>query len=142
MSAQNSLHPDIQASPQTFLRQLFEAAVTRALPLENTPQFLPAGGESDNPTAAAGMAAGIGSITGTANRGARARAATANGPPPITIVVGPLEFATSDRSSSRQVGRTSKLPPNLITVLGMAVSEVALITPRIQTAVMKALRGR
>lgn len=41
MSAQNSLHPDIQASPQTFLRQLFEAAVTRALPLENTPQFLP-----------------------------------------------------------------------------------------------------
>jgi glycerate 2-kinase len=41
MSAKNSLHPDIHASPQTFLRQLFDAAVTRALPLQNTPQFLP-----------------------------------------------------------------------------------------------------
>ena len=42
MSDPISMHPDIASSPRTFLRQLFDAAVRSAQPLQNTPAFLPA----------------------------------------------------------------------------------------------------
>ena len=54
----NSIHPDIASSPRTFLRQLFDAAVTRALPLENTPAFLPAAPKGRTLVLGAGKAAG------------------------------------------------------------------------------------
>ncbi len=41
MSSSPSLHPDIVSNPRAFLRQLFDAAVARALPLANTAEFLP-----------------------------------------------------------------------------------------------------
>ena len=53
-----SIHPDIASSPRTFLRQLFDAAVTRALPLENTPAFLPAAPKGRTLVLGAGKAAG------------------------------------------------------------------------------------
>ncbi len=58
MSDPNSIHPDIASSPRTFLRQLFDAAVTRALPLENTPAFLPAVPQGRTLVLGAGKAAG------------------------------------------------------------------------------------
>ncbi len=58
MSATKSLHPEISASPRTFLRQLFDAAVTRALPLENTPAFLPKVPKGRTLVLGAGKAAG------------------------------------------------------------------------------------
>ena len=58
MSASNSLHPDIATSPRTFLRQLFDTAVTRALPLENTPAFLPKVPKGRTLVLGAGKAAG------------------------------------------------------------------------------------
>lgn len=58
MSDPNSIHPDIASSPRTFLRQLFDAAVTRALPLENTPAFLPAAPTGRTLVLGAGKAAG------------------------------------------------------------------------------------
>jgi hydroxypyruvate reductase len=58
MSASNSIYPDIASSPRTFLRQLFDAAVTRALPLENTPAFLPAAPKGRTLVLGAGKAAG------------------------------------------------------------------------------------
>ena len=42
MSDPISMHPDIASSPRTFLRQLFDAAVRSAQPLQNTSAFLPA----------------------------------------------------------------------------------------------------
>ena len=53
-----SIHPDIASNPRTFLRQLFDAAVTRALPLENTPAFLPAVPPGRTLVLGAGKAAG------------------------------------------------------------------------------------
>lgn len=58
MSDPISIHPDIASSPRTFLRQLFDAAVTRALPLENTPAFLPAAPKGRTLVLGAGKAAG------------------------------------------------------------------------------------
>jgi glycerate 2-kinase len=58
MSDPNPIHPDIASSPRTFLRQLFDAAVTRALPLENTPAFLPAAPKGRTLVLGAGKAAG------------------------------------------------------------------------------------
>jgi glycerate 2-kinase len=58
MSDPISLHPNITASPRTFLRQLFDAAVSRALPLENTPAFLPAVPKGRTLVLGAGKAAG------------------------------------------------------------------------------------
>jgi glycerate 2-kinase len=58
MSVPNSLHPDISSSPRTFLRQLFDAAVTRALPLKNTPEFLPKVPKGRTVVLGAGKAAG------------------------------------------------------------------------------------
>jgi len=52
------MHPDILSSPRTFLRQLFDAAVTRALPLENTPAFLPPVPKGRTLVLGAGKAAG------------------------------------------------------------------------------------
>ena len=53
-----SIHPDIASNPRTFLRQLFDAAVTRALPLENTHAFLPAVPPGRTLVLGAGKAAG------------------------------------------------------------------------------------
>ena len=58
MSDSISLHPDISASPQKFLRQLFDAAVKRALPLENTQAFLPEVPKGRTVVLGAGKAAG------------------------------------------------------------------------------------
>jgi glycerate 2-kinase len=58
MSDPISLHPDISSSPRTFLRQLFDAAVTRALPLQNTPAFLPQVPKGRTLVLGAGKAAG------------------------------------------------------------------------------------
>jgi hydroxypyruvate reductase len=58
MSAPQTLHPDIQANPRTFLRQLFDAAVKRALPLDNTPAFLPKVPKGRTLVLGAGKAAG------------------------------------------------------------------------------------
>jgi glycerate 2-kinase len=58
MSPSIPLHADIAASPRTFLRQLFDAAVTRALPLENTPAFLPQVPKGRTVVLGAGKAAG------------------------------------------------------------------------------------
>ena len=41
MKSTQALNPDIHLNPRAFLRQLFDEAVRRALPLENTPAFLP-----------------------------------------------------------------------------------------------------
>jgi glycerate 2-kinase len=53
-----SIRPDIASSPRTFLRQLFDAAVIRALPLENTPAFLPPVPKGRTLVLGAGKAAG------------------------------------------------------------------------------------
>jgi glycerate 2-kinase len=58
MSDPISIRPDIASSPRTFLRQLFDAAVTRALPLENTPAFLPPVPKGRTLVLGAGKAAG------------------------------------------------------------------------------------
>lgn len=58
MSSPNSLPADIAASPRTFLRLLFDAAVSRALPLENTPAFLPKVPKGRTVVLGAGKAAG------------------------------------------------------------------------------------
>jgi hydroxypyruvate reductase len=58
MSASQTLHPDIQANPRNFLRQLFEAAVKRALPLDNTPDYLPQVPRGKTLVLGAGKAAG------------------------------------------------------------------------------------
>jgi glycerate 2-kinase len=58
MSDPISIHPDIASSPRTFLRQLFDAAVTRALPLQNTPAFLPPVPKGRTLVLGAGKAAG------------------------------------------------------------------------------------
>lgn len=58
MSDPISIHADIASSPRTFLRQLFDAAVTRALPLQNTPAFLPPVPKGRTLVLGAGKAAG------------------------------------------------------------------------------------
>ncbi len=58
MTHTRPLHPDIPLSPRAFLRQLFDAAVTRALPLQNTPEFLPKPPKGRTVVVGAGKAAG------------------------------------------------------------------------------------
>jgi glycerate 2-kinase len=58
MSDPISMHPDIASSPRTFLRQLFDAAVRSAQPLQNTPAFLPAVPKGRTLVLGAGKAAG------------------------------------------------------------------------------------
>jgi hydroxypyruvate reductase len=52
------LHADIQQNPRAFLRQLFDQAVQRALPLHNTPAFLPKVPKGRTVVLGAGKAAG------------------------------------------------------------------------------------
>ena len=58
MSYDNLLHPDVQNNPRIFLRQLFDAAVERALPLKNTAAFLPSVPKGRTLVLGAGKAAG------------------------------------------------------------------------------------
>ena len=58
MSPNSLLHPDVQNSPRIFLRQLFDAAVQRALPIHNTAAFLPAVPKGRTLVLGAGKAAG------------------------------------------------------------------------------------
>ena len=58
MSPSSPLHPDVQNSPRIFLRQLFDAAVKRALPIDNTAAFLPAVPKGRTLVLGAGKAAG------------------------------------------------------------------------------------
>ena len=58
MSDPISMHPDIASSPRTFLRQLFDAAVRSAQPLQNTSAFLPAVPKGRTLVLGAGKAAG------------------------------------------------------------------------------------
>jgi hydroxypyruvate reductase len=58
MSSANPLHPDVQNNPRIFLRQLFDAAVERALPLKNTAAFLPKAPKGRTLVLGAGKAAG------------------------------------------------------------------------------------
>ncbi len=58
MSSANLLHPDVQNNPRIFLRQLFDAAVERALPLKNTAAFLPKVPKGRTLVLGAGKAAG------------------------------------------------------------------------------------
>ena len=58
MSYDNLLHPDVQNNPRIFLRQLFDAAVERALPLKNTAAFLPSVPKGQTLVLGAGKAAG------------------------------------------------------------------------------------
>lgn len=54
----SAVDPDIQSNPRAFLRQLFDAAVKRALPLENTLAFLPPVPKGRTLVLGAGKAAG------------------------------------------------------------------------------------
>jgi hydroxypyruvate reductase len=58
MSYDKPLHPDVQNNPRIFLRQLFDAAVERALPLKNTAAFLPNVPKGRTLVLGAGKAAG------------------------------------------------------------------------------------
>jgi hydroxypyruvate reductase len=58
MKPTSPLHPDIPSNPRNFLRQLFDAAVKRALPLPNTPEFLPKPPKGRTLVLGAGKAAG------------------------------------------------------------------------------------
>ena len=58
MSQSKSLHPDVQNNPRIFLRQLFDAAVKRALPIDNTAAFLPPVPKGRTLVLGAGKAAG------------------------------------------------------------------------------------
>ncbi len=58
MSSANLLHPGVQNNPRIFLRQLFDAAVERALPLKNTAAFLPKVPKGRTLVLGAGKAAG------------------------------------------------------------------------------------
>ena len=58
MTATPHLHSDIQQNPRAFLRQLFDQAVQRALPLHNTPDFLPKVPKGRTLVLGAGKAAG------------------------------------------------------------------------------------
>jgi hydroxypyruvate reductase len=58
MSSKPHLHSDIQQNPRAFLRQLFDQAVQRALPLHNTPAFLPKPPKGRTLVLGAGKAAG------------------------------------------------------------------------------------
>ena len=58
MTPPSELHPDVQTNPRDFLRQLFDAAVSRALPLQNTPAFLPQPPRGRTLVLGAGKAAG------------------------------------------------------------------------------------
>jgi len=58
MSSANLLLPDVQNNPRIFLRQLFDAAVERALPLKNTAAFLPKVPKGRTLVLGAGKAAG------------------------------------------------------------------------------------
>jgi hydroxypyruvate reductase len=58
MNHTHSLHPDVQNSPRIFLRQLFDTAVKRALPIDNTAAFLPAVPKGRTLVLGAGKAAG------------------------------------------------------------------------------------
>jgi hydroxypyruvate reductase len=58
MNHTHSFHPDVQNSPRVFLRQLFDAAVKRALPIDNTAEFLPAVPNGRTLVLGAGKAAG------------------------------------------------------------------------------------
>ncbi len=58
MSHSIPLHADVQSNPRIFLRQLFDAAVERALPLKNTAAVLPAVPKGRTLVLGAGKAAG------------------------------------------------------------------------------------
>ena len=58
MNHTHSLHPDVHNSPRIFLRQLFDTAVKRALPIDNTAAFLPAVPKGRTLVLGAGKAAG------------------------------------------------------------------------------------
>ena len=58
MTSNPDLHSDIQQNPRAFLRQLFDQAVQRALPLHNTPHFLPKPPKGRTLVLGAGKAAG------------------------------------------------------------------------------------
>ncbi len=58
MKSTQALNPDIHLNPRAFLRQLFDEAVRRALPLENTPAFLPKVPKGRTVVLGAGKAAG------------------------------------------------------------------------------------
>ena len=58
MSPNSPLHPEVLNSPRIFLRQLFDVAVKRALPIDNTAAFLPAVPKGRTLVLGAGKAAG------------------------------------------------------------------------------------
>jgi glycerate 2-kinase len=58
MTSKHHLDSDIQQNPRAFLRQLFDQAVQRALPLHNTPAFLPKPPKGRTLVLGAGKAAG------------------------------------------------------------------------------------
>jgi len=58
MTSKYHLDSDIQQNPRAFLRQLFDQAVQRALPLHNTPAFLPQPPKGRTLVLGAGKAAG------------------------------------------------------------------------------------
>ena len=57
-SLSSNLHPDVQNNPRVFLRQLFDVAVKRALPIDNTAAFLPSVPKGRTLVLGAGKAAG------------------------------------------------------------------------------------
>ena len=58
MSSSSPIHPEVRNNPRLFLRQLFDAAVKRALPIDNTAAFLPAAPKGRTLVLGAGKAAG------------------------------------------------------------------------------------
>ena len=58
MTSNSHLHTAIQLNPRAFLRQLFDQAVQRALPIHNTPKFLPQVPQGRTLVLGAGKAAG------------------------------------------------------------------------------------
>jgi len=58
MTLLNALHPDVLANPRQLLRELFDVAVSRALPLQNMPAFLPKPPRGRTLVLGAGKAAG------------------------------------------------------------------------------------
>ena len=58
MSPNSPLHPEVLNSPRIFLRQLFDVAVKRALPIDNTAAFLPVLPKGRTLVLGAGKAAG------------------------------------------------------------------------------------